>query len=120
MTLGLSSDLLAGMRAFIMFVLFMAAAPAALGGPLYWWVVLGSFNAETDGPLAADALRRRASRCDASVGTEYSSKMRGFRPGLVVTLTGPFPNRAAAERALDRVKPCAPDAYLKQAEEGGE
>jgi hypothetical protein len=108
------------MRAVLTFLLFLAATPAAVSDPLYWWVVLGSFNAEMDGPLAADALRDAASRCDPSVGAEYSSKMRGFRPGFVVTLAGPFHSRDAAERALERVRPCAPDAYVKQAEEGGE
>jgi hypothetical protein len=95
-------------------------ASSASAEPLHWYVVLGSFRVENDGDLAAASLRERVARCGIDASMEYTVKMRGLRPGYVATFTGPFPERRAAERNLAFVKTCVPDAYIKQAEEGGE
>jgi hypothetical protein len=102
------------------FVLLAMVAGSASAEPLHWYVVLGSFSVENDGDQAAAILREKVARCGIGASTEYTIKMRGLRPGYVATFTGPFPDKRAAERNLAFVKTCVPDAYIKQAEEGGE
>lgn len=93
---------------------------SAAAEPLKWYVVLGSFAVDNDGDQAAAGLRDKVARCGVDASTEYTVKMRGLRPGYVATFTGPFPDKRAAERNLALAKSCVPDAYLKQAEQGGE
>jgi len=101
-------------------VLLACLAGPAEAGPLRWYVVLGSFRVENDGEQAAVSLREKVARCGLDASTEYTVKMRGLRPGFVAAFTGPYPDKSAAARGLALAKACAPDAYVKQAEEGGE
>jgi len=101
-------------------VLLALIAGSAFAAPLRWYVVMGSFRAESDGEQAALALREKVARCGIDASWEYTTKMPGLRPGFVATFTGPFPSRSAAERSLAFVRSCVPDAYVKQAEQAGE
>lgn len=53
--------------------------------------------------------------CGIPVASDLSGRFLGFRPGLLVTVLGPFRTRQSAEAARSVVEPCAPDAYVKPA-----
>jgi hypothetical protein len=91
-----------------------------------WWVVLGSVvltDSSNFTPEVEAATRRveaAALRCGVSALQDFSSKFRGFAPGYAVVVAGAYATRAAAERALARLRPCIGGAYLKQASYAGE
>ena len=99
----------------------LQAAPAMEGS---WWVVLGA-------SLAPDKYhagfqdrqpnwRRRARRCGMQTTGDFAAKFEGFAPSLYVTAVSGFTTRSEAEAALIRVRPCVPDASLRQGGYAGE
>lgn len=95
-------------------VALLVSAPAAAAAAEFY-VVLGSFNQQS-GMAAVEAgetLMKRARRCGFDAWTETSSKIKGFTPGYYIALTGPYPSADAAEAVRARIKPCAPEAYVK-------
>ena len=61
-----------------------------------------------------------ARRCGAETFNDLSSKFKGFAPGYNVFVIGAFASKPQAEAKLQSVKPCFPQAYLKQGEHLGE
>lgn len=86
------------------------------------FVVLSSFDAYAGDATfnSAERLKRTAAQCGVDAWTEYSSKIKGFRPGYFTVLVGPYRTRAEAEAVLRRVSRCAPGAYIKSGVDLGE
>ncbi len=87
-----------------------------------WWVVLAAFKETSVNRDAAEAAARNAAaQCGLEAFNDFSSKFEGFTPGLtVVVVWSAFASKAKANAALERVRPCVPDAYIKRARYLGE
>jgi hypothetical protein len=81
-----------------------------------WWVILGSYPEGASG-LDEDSRRveTSASRCGVSPMRDQSFRYEGFAPGYTVLVLGAQPSMASARQLLQQVRPCVPDAYIKQA-----
>ena len=100
-------------------------APPVAAQPLYkgWWVVLESAPLEPYERQARDAQRiaAKARACGATTFNDLSGKFKGFAPGVnAFVVSSAFATREEAERKLATIRPCFPDAYLKQGEHLGE
>jgi len=99
---------------------------AEIGSGAGWWVILRSFNVgEADSgtmPIASSVRRASdaAHRCGMSVFNDFSSKFRGFAPGYMVVVVGPFADKADAARSQQQVKGCVSGTYVKYAQHLGE
>jgi hypothetical protein len=51
---------------------------------------------------------------------DLSSKFRGFAPGYMVVVIGPFAEKADAARSQQRVNGCISGSYVKYAQHLGE
>lgn len=83
-----------------------------------WWIVAGSLRYDADlghGEMTSDKIWNSVRRCGVEGMTAPSSAFNTFQPGLTVVVVGPYPDPGIAARYLDQVRPCAPDAYLKEA-----
>jgi curved DNA-binding protein CbpA len=95
---------------------------AQSGSGAGWWVILGSFNAgEADSATAliASSVRRAsdaAQRCGLGAFNDFSSKFRGFAPGYMVVVVGPFADKADAARSQQQVNGCVSGTYVKYAQ----
>lgn len=115
-------------RGPVLAVLLLVGAGGAPGfsADSGWWLVLGSVaspdNRFTDDTLAAARrIERDARRCGLTAFWDFSSKFSGFARGYtVVVAEQPFGSRSRAERALAKIRPCVPDAYLKRGRYAGE
>jgi curved DNA-binding protein CbpA len=91
-----------------------------------WWVILGSINAgEADSAMTqiASSVRRASSaaqRCGMGAFNDFSSKFRGFAPGYMVVVIGPFADKVDAARSQQQVNRCVSGTYLKYAQHLGE
>ncbi|WP_156964715.1 hypothetical protein [Methylocapsa aurea] len=94
---------------------------SARTGPSFF-VVLSAFDAYAGDATfsAAERGKRAAAECGIEAWTEYTSKIRGFRPGYFAVLLGPYRTRLEAEALRRRVAPCAPGAYVKSGVDLGE
>ena len=87
-----------------------------------WWVILGSFNvgeADSATTLIASSVRRAsgaAHRCGMGAFNDFSSKFRGFAPGYMVVVIGPFADKADAARSQQQVNGCVSGTYVKYAQ----
>jgi cell division septation protein DedD len=105
-----------------------AQAPikAQIGSGAGWWVILGSFNigeADSATTLIGSDVRRAsgaAHRCGMGAFNDFSSKFRGFAPGYMVVVIGPFADKAEAARSQQQVKGCVSGTYVKYAQHLGE
>jgi len=91
-----------------------------------WWIILGSFDVnETDSAttLISAGVRRAsgaARRCGLGTFNDFSEKFRGFAPGYMVVVIGPFADKAEAARSQQRVNGCIARTYVKYAQHLGE
>jgi cell division septation protein DedD len=105
-----------------------AQAPnkAQIGSLAGWWVILGSFNigeADSATTLIGSDVRRAsgaAHRCGMGASNDFSSKFRGFAPGYMVVVIGPFADKTEAARSQQQVKGCVSGTYVKYAQHLGE
>ena len=99
---------------------------AQSGSGAGWWVILRSFNvgeADSATTLTASSVRRAsgvAHRCGMGAFNDFSSKFRGFAPGYIVVVVGPFADKADAARSQQQVKGCVSGTYVKYAQHLGE
>ena len=61
-----------------------------------------------------------AHRCGMSAFNDFSSKFRGFAPGYMVVVVGPFAEKVDAARSQKQVKGCVSGTYVKYAQHLGE
>ena len=91
-----------------------------------WWIVLGSINVgDGDGATALiePSVRRASSaahRCGMGAFNDFSSKFRGFAPGYMVVVIGPFADKADAARSQQQVNRCVARTYVKYAQHLGD
>jgi len=96
------------------------------GSAAGWWVILGSINvgeADSAMTMVTTGVRRAsgaAHRCGMSTFNDLSSKFRGFAPGYMVVVIGPFAEKADAARSQQRVNGCISGSYVKYALHLGE
>src|SRR5262245_3864885 len=96
------------------------------GSAAGWWVILGSINvgeADSAMTMVATGVRRASSaahRCGMGTFNDLSSKFRGFAPGYMVVVIGPFAEKADAARSQQRVNGCISGSYVKYAQHLGE
>ncbi len=86
------------------------------------WIVAGSFRNPDYANFQTEAVARATAsvkRCGLQPFNDFSGKF-GFAEGFDVVVVGPFRGRGEAERILDRLRPCVPDAYLKRGRYLGE
>ena len=99
---------------------------AQSGSGAGWWIILRSFNvgeADSATTLIASNVRQAsgaAHRCGMSAFNDFSSKFRGFAPGYMVVVVGPFAEKVDAARSQQQVKGCVSGAYVKYAQHLGE
>ena len=99
---------------------------AQIGSGAGWWVILGSFNladADNATTLIGSGVRQAsgaAHRCGMGAFNDFSSKFRGFAPGYMVVVIGPFADKAEAARSQQQVKGCVSGTYVKYAQHLGE
>jgi hypothetical protein len=99
---------------------------AQSGSAAGWWVIVGSFNVgevESATSLIGSGVRRAsgaAHRCGMDAFNDFSSKFRGFAPGYMVVVIGPFADKADAARSQQQVKECVSGTYVKYAQHLGE
>jgi 3'-phosphoadenosine 5'-phosphosulfate sulfotransferase (PAPS reductase)/FAD synthetase len=86
------------------------------------WVVLTSIK--DDGGQRPhremEAFRKTMLGCKVEIFNDFSSKFVGFTPGYLVAVTGAYRTEAEARAQLPKVRPCAPNAYVKKARHMGE
>jgi hypothetical protein len=98
----------------------------AQSGRAGWWVILGSINvaaADSAATLVTSSVRRAsgaARRCGMGAFNDFSSKFRGFAPGYMVVVIGPFADKADAARSQQQVNGCVSGTYVKYAQHLGE
>jgi hypothetical protein len=103
-----------------------AGAKGRSGSEAGWWIILGSFDVtETDSAttLISAGVRRAsgaAQRCGMGTFNDFSAKFRGFAPGYMVVVIGPFADKAEAARSQQRVNGCIARTYVKYAQHLGE
>jgi hypothetical protein len=91
-----------------------------------WWVILGSINvgeADSATTLITSSVRRASSaahRYGMGAFNDFSSKFRGFGPGYMVVVIGPFADKADATRSQQQVNRCVSRTYVKYAQHLGE
>ena len=91
-----------------------------------WWVILGSINVgegDSATTLIEPSVRRASSaahRCGMGAFNDFSSKFRGFAPGYMVVVIGPFADKADAARSQQQVNRCVARTYVKYAQHLGE
>ena len=91
-----------------------------------WWVILGSINVgegDSATTLIEPSVRRASSaahRCGMGAFNDFSSKFRGFAPGYMVVVIGPFADKADAARSQQQVSRCVARTYVKYAQHLGE
>ena len=99
---------------------------ARSGSGAGWWVILGSINvgeADSATALVASSVKRAsgaAHRCGTVAFNDFSSKFRGFAPGYMVVVIGPFADKADAARSQQQVNGCVSGTYVKYAQHLGE
>ena len=87
-----------------------------------WWVILGSINVgegDSAATLIEPSVRRASSaahRCGMGAFNDFSSKFRGFAPGYMVVVIGPFADKADAARSQQQVNRCVSRTYVKYAQ----
>lgn len=88
--------------------------PAATPGS-FWTVVVASIRQETpDASAEADRAARRLRDAGLETAVLDSSAYDSLEAGFLVVYSGRFPDRAAAEAHLDRVRSTgAGDAYVR-------
>ncbi|WP_273795164.1 hypothetical protein [Brucella intermedia] len=85
-----------------------------------YWVVVGSIQDAGLSPRREQIIKSTR-RCGFRVFNDFSDKFAGFRGGLnVFVIDIAFPTRLSAQKALNRVKKCIPDAYIKFGSYAGE
>ena len=95
---------------------------AQSGSGAGWWIILGSINVD-EGDSAATLIRRAsgaARRCGMDAFKDLSSNFRGFAPGYMVVVIGPFADRVEAARSRQQVNGCVSRTYVKYAQHLGE
>src|SRR5262245_44649820 len=98
------------------------SAMAQSGSGAGWWIILGSFDVgqgESAATLIASGVRQAsgaAQRCGMGAFNDFSAKFRGFAPGYVVVVIGPFSDKAEAARSRQRVNGCVSGTYVKYAQ----
>ena len=99
---------------------------AESGSGAGWWVILGSINVgegDSATTLIEPSVRRASSaahRCGMGAFNDFSSKFRGFAPGYMVVVIGPFADKADAARSQQQVNRCVARTYVKYAQHLGE
>jgi len=86
-----------------------------------WWVILGSFNVD-EGDSASGVKRATgaARRCGMDAFNDLSLKFRGFAPGYMVVVIGPFTDQVVAAKTRQQVNGCVSGTYVKYAQHLGE
>jgi curved DNA-binding protein CbpA len=90
-----------------------------------WWVILGSISVgegDSATTLIEPSVRRASSaahRCGMGAFNDFSSKFRGFAPGYMVVVIGPFADKADAARSQQQVNRCVSGTYVKYAQHLG-
>jgi hypothetical protein len=86
------------------------------------WVVLTSIK--DDGSQRPhkemEVFRKTMLGCKVEIFNDFTSKFVGFAPGYLVAVIGAYRSEAEARAQLPKVKPCAPNAYIKKARHMGE
>ncbi len=109
-------------RALATALLLVGAAATPAKAAESYFVVLAAFDAYA-GPAtfaSAERTKRLAATCGIEAWTEYTSKIKGFRPGYFAVILGPFSTAAEAEAQRRRVLPCVAEAYVKSGVDLGE
>jgi hypothetical protein len=94
---------------------------AESGSGAGWWVILGSFNVD-EGDSVAGVRRATgaARRCGMDAFNDLSLKFRGFAPGYMVVVIGPFTDQVVATKSRQQVNGCVSGTYVKYAQHLGE
>jgi DnaJ domain len=95
---------------------------ARSGSEAGWWIILGSINVD-EGDSASTLIRRAsgaARRCGMDAFNDFSSNFRGFAPGYMVVVIGPFADKVEAARSRQQVNGCVSRTYVKYAQHLGE
>jgi curved DNA-binding protein CbpA len=101
-------------------------APNKTGSGAGWWVILGSIHVgegDSATTLIEPIVRRASSaahRCGMGAFNDFSSKFRGFVPGYMVVVIGPFAKQADAARSQQQLNRCVSRTYVKYAQHLGE
>ena len=87
-----------------------------------WWVVVASVPDSDTASMESDFERVNADvgRCGFTTFNDFSAKFTGFRPGFNVFVIGAYGRKSDAQSVLRLVRPCVPDAYVKQGRYLGE
>lgn len=87
-----------------------------------WWVIVATYPIDPPERQQGDFERveAQAARCHAETFNDFSGKFTGFARGYNVFVVGAFATQAEAQRKLATLKPCFPDAYIKQGRYRGE
>ncbi len=87
-----------------------------------WWVVLGSEPNPNNGDTfdANSRVNNMLAPCRFEAFTDWSAKWSGFRPGLSVSVIGPYQSEGDALNVRDAASACIPDAYVKRGVYSGE
>ena len=102
-------------------LILMAFAPSAIARQgSGWWVIIGSYPDDGGSEALLRKVSGAAARCGLESFNDTSGKFRGFQPGHMVFVVGPYPSRGAANSAAAVAKRCIPDAYVKWGEYAGE
>jgi curved DNA-binding protein CbpA len=95
---------------------------AQSGSGAGWWIILGSVNVD-EGDNASTLISRAsgaARRCGMDAFNDLSSNFRGFAPGYMVVVIGPFADKVEAARSRQQVNGCVSRTYVKYAQHLGE
>jgi curved DNA-binding protein CbpA len=95
---------------------------AQSGSGAGWWIILGSVNVD-EGDSASTLISRAsgaARRCGMDAFNDLSSNFRGFAPGYMVVVIGPFADKVEAARSRQQVNGCVSRTYVKYAQHLGE
>jgi cell division protein FtsN len=84
-----------------------------LAQPEDFWVVIASLSNTQEEPAIDRA--RTFLRCSGELPiVQYSELFEGFRPGLIVVMTGSYTTREQAIQTQARFKRCAADSFVKR------
>lgn len=106
----------------VMLVTMNVDAARAVNGT-GWWVLIGSFPAESKDTVAEHRhMEAKARPCGLRYFNDHSGKWLGFSEGRTAFVSRgmPFPSRTQAEGERRRIRQCFPDAYVKYGQYLGE
>lgn len=88
-----------------------------------FWVVAGSFRNPDYAATQYAAVEKASAavrRCGLEPFSDFSGKFAGFSEGFDVVVVGAYRTDKEAGAALEKLKPCVPEAFIKRGRYLGE